>query len=104
MMCIYVPRDLILDKEGWVESLANIMELRANPREQWVGANLFCGLFCKVGNLQAMLVCTGCTAKEKLQKRKIRTRNIEQLKCGCESKSLRQKILKQQSNTGGGKS
>ena len=67
-MCIYIPRDLILNKKSGVESFANIMELRSRACEQWISADLFCGLLREVGNLQTMLICARRAAKKKLQK------------------------------------
>ena len=62
---------LILNEKGGVVSLSNIMELRADAREQLVCADALSSLLGEVGYLKAVLIGAGRAAQEELQERRI---------------------------------
>ena len=56
IMCIQLPRGLILDEKLGIAGFANIMIQRANARQQTVGTNCFRSLLCEVSDLQTVLI------------------------------------------------
>ena len=93
-MCVYITRGLILDEEGRINRrLADIMESRADARQQRIGPDLLSRPLGQVGNLQAVLIGAGRRTQEHLQERKIGARDLEQLQGSGQTEELRQHIL-----------